>query len=102
MTDEPFFDPDDAAPMPVDPTAPPGKVACPACGTVFMSAFLNQRPGDFCVCAHCFETLTIMDNGNPRQLTYDEAEQADQDPMIRFMKLAFRELGPPGPEEPKE
>lgn len=99
MTDEPFWNPGDAAEMPADPTAPPGKAACPACGTVFVSAFTHQRPGDFAVCAHCQATLIIMDNGLPRLLTYDEAEQADADPLIQFMKLAFRDEPLPGPGE---
>jgi DNA-directed RNA polymerase subunit RPC12/RpoP len=80
-TDPPVFDPDAAAPMPPEP-APD---TCPHCGAALRSPGSYRKEDDYAVCSHCGHVLIIMENGQPRLPSFDEAIEAEADPRVRFM-----------------
>jgi hypothetical protein len=80
----------DPTPTPSDPFFPEGRVGCPHCGTAFRSANALQRDGEFGVCHTCHNTL-VYDAGRWRQVTYDEAVEAEADSRHILLKTSFRE-----------
>jgi hypothetical protein len=83
----------DPTPTPADPVIPEGRAACPHCATVFRSTNRLQKDGDFGVCHSCSSTL-IYETDRWRQVTFDEALEAEADPRVQVLKT-FR---PPIPE----
>jgi len=96
--DDPWQVPDDwprfeePPPPPPPPAIPEGRAACPHCETVFRSANRLQRDGDFGVCNVCAQTL-IYETDRWRQVTYDEALEAEADPRVQVIRT-FRQPPP--------
>jgi hypothetical protein len=96
----PVISPDDEphipGPMVVDPVAPPGKLLCPQCATVYAATLGRHEPGAYAVCGHCSMVVVFMPNGHPRLPTYDEIVDAETNPLIRLLQTSFGRPLPTG------